>query len=107
MNYLPSDYLPILIQLGLAVGFIVLTMIVTHSIGPKRNSKLKDDPFECGIDVQGNAGIVMTLLLIEKCTPLFSSGVKDRKYTLKGKCAAQQCIFQRIFAPYQKCSEPQ
>jgi NADH-quinone oxidoreductase subunit A len=54
-QYLPSDFLPILVQLGAALGFIVITMIVTHRIGPKRNSKLKDDPFECGIEAQGDA----------------------------------------------------
>jgi len=54
-TYLPSDYLPIFIQLGLALAFIVVTMLVTHSIGPKRNSEKKDDPFECGIPVQGDA----------------------------------------------------
>lgn len=54
-TYVPADYLPVLIQLGLALGFIVTTMIVTHSIGPKRSSQKKDDPFECGIPVQGDA----------------------------------------------------
>ncbi|GAB3247673.1 NADH-quinone oxidoreductase subunit A [Larkinella harenae] len=53
--YLPSDYLPILIQLGLALGFIVVTMIVTHNIGPKRNSQKKDAAFECGIPSEGDA----------------------------------------------------
>jgi NADH-quinone oxidoreductase subunit A len=55
MNYTPSDYLPILVQLLLALGFIATTMVVTHNIGPKRHSKLKDDPFECGIEAQGDA----------------------------------------------------
>ncbi len=54
-EYLPSDFLPILVQLLAAIGFIVTTMIVTHSIGPKRNSELKDAPFECGIEAQGDA----------------------------------------------------
>ncbi len=54
-QYLPADFIPILIQLGAALGFIVITMIVTHRIGPRRNSKLKDDPFECGIEAQGDA----------------------------------------------------
>ena len=54
-EYLPSDFLPILVQLIAAIGFIVTTMIVTHSIGPKRNSELKDAPFECGIEAQGDA----------------------------------------------------
>lgn len=54
-NYLPSDFLPIIVQFVLAAAFIVVTMIVTHRIGPIRKSKKKDDPFECGIDVVGNA----------------------------------------------------
>lgn len=54
-TYLPSDYLPIFIQLGLALGFIVTTMIVTHNIGPKRNSQKKDAAFECGIPSEGDA----------------------------------------------------
>lgn len=54
-SYLPSDYVPIFVQLGLALGFIVTTMLVTHSIGPKRHSQKKDDPFECGIPAQGDA----------------------------------------------------
>jgi NADH-quinone oxidoreductase subunit A len=54
-QYLPSDYLPILIQLVAAIGFVVVTMIVTHLIGPKRHSKVKDDTWECGIESEGNA----------------------------------------------------
>ncbi len=55
MNYQPSDYLPILVQLGAAVAFIVLTMVATHWLGPKRHSQAKDDAFECGIESVGNA----------------------------------------------------
>jgi NADH-quinone oxidoreductase subunit A len=54
-QYLPSDYLPILIQLIAAIGFVVTTMVVTHLIGPKRHSKVKDDTWECGIEAEGNA----------------------------------------------------
>lgn len=54
-EFLPSDFLPIIVQLIAAIGFIVFTMIVTHSIGPKRKSELKDAPFECGIDTVGDA----------------------------------------------------
>ncbi len=53
--YQPSDYLPILIQFGLAVGFIVITMIATHALGPKRHSKVKDETWECGIEPVGDA----------------------------------------------------
>jgi NADH-quinone oxidoreductase subunit A len=55
MNYQPSDYLPILVQLGAAIAFIVATMLATHWLGPKRHSKLKDDVFECGIESIGDA----------------------------------------------------
>ncbi|MBU1820855.1 MAG: NADH-quinone oxidoreductase subunit A [Bacteroidetes bacterium] len=54
-TYLPSDFLPIIVQFVLAAAFIVVTMIVTHRIGPIRKSKKKDDPFECGIEVVGDA----------------------------------------------------
>lgn len=54
-TYLPSDYLPILIQFGLAVGFIVITMIATHMLGPKRHSAVKDETWECGIEPVGDA----------------------------------------------------
>ncbi len=54
-TYLPSDYLPIFIQLGAALGFVVVTMIATHLLGPKRHSKVKDETWECGIEPQGDA----------------------------------------------------
>ncbi|MDX1904686.1 MAG: NADH-quinone oxidoreductase subunit A [Thermonemataceae bacterium] len=53
--YTPADYLPIFIQLGLAVGFVVTTMIATHLLGPKRKGKVKDEAFECGIESVGDA----------------------------------------------------
>lgn len=51
------DYLPILMQAGLAVGFVVLTIIGSGYLGPKRRSKNKDKNFECGIESVGNARI--------------------------------------------------
>ena len=54
-EYLPSDFIPIIVQLLAALGFIVATMIVTHKIGPIRHSQKKDDPFECGIESVGDA----------------------------------------------------
>jgi NADH-quinone oxidoreductase subunit A len=53
--YLPSDYLPIIIQFAAALGFVLTTIVVTHLIGPKRNSKIKDESWECGIEGQGDA----------------------------------------------------
>ena len=51
------DYLPILMQAGLAIGFVVLTIIGSNFLGPKRHSKNKDKNFECGIESVGNARI--------------------------------------------------
>lgn len=49
------DYLPIVLMFIVALGFVGLVMGVTHWMGPRRNSKVKLESFECGIDVQGNA----------------------------------------------------
>ncbi|WP_256010709.1 NADH-quinone oxidoreductase subunit A [Desertivirga xinjiangensis] len=49
------NYLPIVFQMLVALGFVVLTMVLTHIIGPKRKSKEKLSPFESGIEVVGNA----------------------------------------------------
>ena len=51
------DYYPILMQLGLAVGFVVGTIIFSNYLGPKRSSESKDKNFECGIESVGNARI--------------------------------------------------
>jgi NADH-quinone oxidoreductase subunit A len=51
----PNDYLPILIQLIVAAGFGVGTIIITHLIGPKVKTENKLGAFESGIEVIGNA----------------------------------------------------
>lgn len=57
----PVDFLPIALMFLFAGGFVVTTMVVTHLLGPKRKSKIKDDTFECGIEVQGNARIPFSI----------------------------------------------
>jgi len=52
---LPINYLPIIFQMIVALGFVITTMLVTHKLGPKRNTKDKLTPFESGIEVIGNA----------------------------------------------------
>lgn len=56
-NNSPVAYLPILITIIVAGGFVSLTMFVTHFLGPKRKNKIKLESFECGIESQGNARI--------------------------------------------------
>ena len=50
-----ADYLPILLMFALAAGFVAVTMVVTHWLGPKRKTKVKLEAFECGIESKGNA----------------------------------------------------
>ncbi|CAH0337622.1 NAD(P)H-quinone oxidoreductase subunit 3, chloroplastic [Flavobacterium sp. CECT 9288] len=51
------NYIPILMQFLLAVGFVVGTILVSGKLGPKRSSEVKDKNFECGIESVGNARI--------------------------------------------------
>lgn len=51
----PESYLPILIQLGFSIGFVVLALTLSQLLGPKRKTKKKIDSFECGIESQGDA----------------------------------------------------
>jgi NADH-quinone oxidoreductase subunit A len=55
------DYLPIVLMMIVAIGFVVVTMLATHYLGPKRKSKLKLEAFECGIESQGNARIPFSI----------------------------------------------
>lgn len=59
-KFMQSDqynYIPILMQFILAVGFVVGTIIISGKLGPKRSSETKDKNFECGIESVGNARI--------------------------------------------------
>lgn len=48
-------YLPIGLMFIVALGFVGVTMLATHALGPKRKTQIKLDVFECGIEAQGNA----------------------------------------------------
>ncbi|HLS71856.1 MAG TPA: NADH-quinone oxidoreductase subunit A [Chitinophagaceae bacterium] len=49
------DFLPIVIQLIIAIGFVGIIMLATHLLGPKRKTKDKLVNFESGIPSVGNA----------------------------------------------------
>lgn len=51
----PISYLPIVIQIVVAIGFVAVMMGATHLLGPKRKTQDKLENFECGIEQQGNA----------------------------------------------------
>ncbi|MGF7041254.1 NADH-quinone oxidoreductase subunit A [Mucilaginibacter lappiensis] len=61
LQSLPVNYLPIIFQMLVAIGFVVTTMFVTHKIGPKRVTLDKLTPFESGIEVVGNARTPMSI----------------------------------------------
>lgn len=50
-----NPYLPILMVFALALGFVVVTLLATHYLGPKRKTSVKDEAFECGIESVGDA----------------------------------------------------
>jgi len=52
---MPQDYIPVLIQSLVVLGFVITVMILTHWMGPKRFSRAKLENFECGIEGMGNA----------------------------------------------------
>ncbi|MGZ3984318.1 MAG: NADH-quinone oxidoreductase subunit A [Mucilaginibacter sp.] len=58
---MPLNYLPIIFQMIVAVGFVVLVMLITHKIGPKRVTSDKLTPFESGIEVIGTARTPMSI----------------------------------------------
>ncbi|MBC8112358.1 MAG: NADH-quinone oxidoreductase subunit A [Verrucomicrobia bacterium] len=62
-TYLPGDYLPIVVQLVCAVGFIVLSMLASHSplLNPNRKGIVKDEAFESGIEVKGDARMPVSI----------------------------------------------
>lgn len=57
MQTTQADYIPILMQFLLAVGFVVTTIIISGLLGPSRKSRNKDRNFECGIESVGNARV--------------------------------------------------
>src|SRR3989304_2913673 len=44
-----SDYLPIAIMFGVAVGFAVVSLLLSRLIAPRNPTPEKLEPYECGI----------------------------------------------------------
>jgi NADH-quinone oxidoreductase subunit A len=51
----PINYFPIALQLVIAVGFVIVMMVVSHLLGPRRKTHDKLINFESGIPSVGNA----------------------------------------------------
>ena len=52
---LPENYIPILIQAAVGLGFVIVSLLGAHFLGPKVKSEVKDQSWECGVESVGNA----------------------------------------------------
>ena len=50
-----QDFIPIIFQVIVALGFVVVTLVATHFLGPRRKTKDKLTTFEAGVKSIGNA----------------------------------------------------
>lgn len=50
-----DTYFPILVLMILAAGFLITMLGLSIFIGPRRDSKVKNEPFECGTVATGSA----------------------------------------------------
>ena len=50
-----QDYIPIVLQSVVVLGFVVGTLVFAPKLGPKLSSKKKDANWECGIESDGDA----------------------------------------------------
>ncbi len=55
MQHTPIDYLPVIMQALVVLGFVGAVMLGSPFLGPKHSSKRKLENFECGVEQQGNA----------------------------------------------------
>ena len=54
---LPDNYLPILIQAAVSLGFVLISLLGAHFLGPRQRKEAteKNANFECGIESVGDA----------------------------------------------------
>ncbi|MFH1538348.1 MAG: NADH-quinone oxidoreductase subunit A [bacterium] len=52
---MPSDYIPILLNIVIAVGLAGALLLLTHLLGPRKFSEEKLDTYECGVPPIGSA----------------------------------------------------
>src|SRR5579864_4382376 len=50
-----SSYFPIFLYLLAILGFVVVSLVLAHTVGPKRNTPIKLMPYESGMDPVGDA----------------------------------------------------
>ena len=50
-----DEYIPIFLLILLSIGFAIFTLIVAWLVHPSRDSRVKLEPYECGIEPQTDA----------------------------------------------------
>jgi NADH-quinone oxidoreductase subunit A len=55
MDFTLSTYYPVFLFLLIIIGFAVSVLVVTHLVGPKRRTPVKQMPYESGMDPIGDA----------------------------------------------------
>lgn len=56
-----ADYVPVLLLLGVALGFALLNNLLSEWFGRKRKNVGKTDAYECGMEPQGSARIRLSI----------------------------------------------
>jgi len=56
-----ADYVPILLLLGVALGFAALNNVLSELFGRKRKNVGKTDAYECGMEPSGSARIRLSI----------------------------------------------
>jgi NADH-quinone oxidoreductase subunit A len=56
-----ESYLPVLILFVMVVGFAFVNMLLSDLGGRKRRNVGKGDPYECGMEPQGNARLRLSI----------------------------------------------
>jgi len=55
MDFDLRTYFPIFLYLAFIVAFVIASMILAHTVGPRRNTPVKLMPYESGMDPIGDA----------------------------------------------------
>jgi hypothetical protein len=92
---LPEQYIPVLIQAAVGLGFVLVSLVASHFLGPRLHGKKKDEAFECGVELQGNARTFLSLCC--KLQRVWCAGLYSGAYLCSG-------IFYGIFLCVEKRS---
>ena len=56
-----TEYAPILILLGLVLGFVVVVLLLSNIVGRKRLNREKSSTYECGMDAVGDTRVRISI----------------------------------------------